>query len=1696
MAMTLAREYDSDDEDEQSGWGSHTSSEYRLREKPTALQEQRRAMQAVVDGHFRALVGQLLDSEGLDGDEFKKDSWLEIVASVASQAASFLKPDSLQDGSMDPGTYVKVKCIASGQRTDSCVVKGVVCKKNLTHRLMPSQIKSPRLLLLGGSLEYQRVSNQFSSLDTLLQQEKDHLSMMALRIQSHHPQVVLVERNVSRHAQEQLFEKKISLVINVKKPLLERIARCTGAEIVPCPDQIMKAKLGHCDIFHVERFVEDVGSFGKTGKLPTKTLMFFDGCPRLLGCTVLLRGAKIDELKKVKRVVQFAVFAAYQLALETSFLVDEGATLPDLSLKSPISVTLPDKSSKPDRSISMVPGFLLPGPASTVSAKPQQQVRSLNSFANNEAQPPVSTQNSSGIIRNQMGSTAAISSVTSSLFSTRNNSPNVSPRAADTHDFSTMMFDNLQVENDAPRSILNTSEGDTADKRFSTNSYETVCNMNNGLQNSTIMYVHDTKASDASLGRLDLEASEASNLASQVVCAETEGNVQSGSLWEDQMASRDEFPPSPSDNQSILVSFSSVCLRKGRVCERGHLFRIKYYGSFDKPLGKFLKDNVFDLSNVCGLCEETRDAHLHCYMHRQGSLTISVHRQKQQLPGKEDDKIWMWHRCLKCPRVNNVPPATPRVLMSDAAWGLSFGKFLELSFSNHAAASRVAACGHPLHRDCLRFYGFGSMAACFRYAPINVHSVYLPPSKLEFNHPDLDEWLRDEIGEITDKGKLIFAKHFNSLREIDEKAASTGTSKTPEARRRVAEYEASLIRNQKEFFETLHKATPMRKDASSRFADILELNSIRRGLSYLSLAWNEVLWCWQASIKSHKTVITSKSANLDETSILLGIKDKKTLEAEEACTNTAADAAEVQRPRVTDGNVQTKKGPVNIEDTCQDFMINMIESQKSIITDASISAHDLHSGLLVEVQQTCRNNSVMDVTEMKQNVRYPSDDCVFATSSSFHNLQIDNKNDVRQEATAIRLNELIADGMGSSHNEKSEVQGTEENFDLFIKLEPDSKKVSTSKVSCDQSNKLTDLQMSKSVIKNSSDLEKKEPISTNGLLIKGSIMKGQLGKKISRFYSSMLEQDSLLLRRSLSEGQFPVLADLTDTFGVSWTGKGQVVEAHEVHISSNGQEISAQSSVIESASTIDEPVAALFSETSCEPGGDPVSILATSGSSSCEEAGSGSIEVISTPSLPLRSEKSEDLGWIGTSFSDLYRTYNKSSHHFFNESSIYDPHGLYSSNDTVLPFGEGRIFLPLGIQGTVIPVYDDEPTSIIAYAITSHQYQSHLSDGTDSAKSSNVEKEGNIKCDAKDKELELSTTDSVSFHPLQTTDGSSERIEVTLRDKIVLADGSANLNLRESSNSHYSKATHVKVSFTDNEPHRKTKFMVTCYYAKQFDALRKTCCADQMDFIRSLCRCKKWGAQGGKSNVFFAKTRDDRFVIKQVTKTELESFIKFAPAYFKYLSESLKSGSPTCLAKILGVFQVTIRHGKGGKELRMDLMAMENLLYGRHVTRLYDLKGSLRSRYNADTTGKNKVLLDENLLESMLTNPIFIGNKAKRILERAVWNDTSFLASVDVMDYSLLVGIDEEHCELVLGIIDFMRQYTWDKHLETWVKASGILGGPKNAQPTVISPKQYKKRFRKAMKDYFLMVPDQWSPAAEVFGLPHVDSVESFQSVP
>lgn len=75
------------------------------------------------------------------------------------------------------------------------------------------------------------------------------------------------------------------------------------------------------------------------------------------------------------------------------------------------------------------------------------------------------------------------------------------------------------------------------------------------------------------------------------------------------------------------------------------------------------------------------------------------------------------------------------------------------------------------------------------------------------------------------------------------------------------------------------------------------------------------------------------------------------------------------------------------------------------------------------------------------------------------------------------------------------------------------------------------------------------------------------------------------------------------------------------------------------------------------------------------------------------------------------------------------------------------------------------------------------------------------------------------------------------------------------------------------------------FYMEQFHALRKAA-GCEYSYIQSLARCMKWDTTGGKSGSSFLKTRDDRFIMKQLSKIELEAFIKFAPHYFRYMQEA------------------------------------------------------------------------------------------------------------------------------------------------------------------------------------------------------------------
>ena len=77
----------------------------------------------------------------------------------------------------------------------------------------------------------------------------------------------------------------------------------------------------------------------------------------------------------------------------------------------------------------------------------------------------------------------------------------------------------------------------------------------------------------------------------------------------------------------------------------------------------------------------------------------------------------------------------------------------------------------------------------------------------------------------------------------------------------------------------------------------------------------------------------------------------------------------------------------------------------------------------------------------------------------------------------------------------------------------------------------------------------------------------------------------------------------------------------------------------------------------------------------------------------------------------------------------------------------------------------------------------------------------------------------------------------------------------------------------------------------------------------------------------------------------------------------------------------------------------------------------MRNRYTQETGEQNEVLLDENMVEFIFENPLFIREASKKLLRVSLWNDTLFLERNQVMDYSLMIGIDDERKELVVGLI-------------------------------------------------------------------------------
>jgi len=196
---------------------------------------------------------------------------------------------------------------------------------------------------------------------------------------------------------------------------------------------------------------------------------------------------------------------------------------------------------------------------------------------------------------------------------------------------------------------------------------------------------------------------------------------------------------------------------------------------------------------------------------------------------------------------------------------------------------------------------------------------------------------------------------------------------------------------------------------------------------------------------------------------------------------------------------------------------------------------------------------------------------------------------------------------------------------------------------------------------------------------------------------------------------------------------------------------------------------------------------------------------------------------------------------------------------------------------------------------------------------------------------------------------------------------------------------------------------------------------------------------------------------------------------------------PSALAKILGAYKIKLKYSKSNKIENVYIILMENLFYGKNdnetnnTIKSYDLKGSKSNRYISKKDLKmNQVLPDTNFKIDFNGEALVLEKNMFELLRVAIHNDSLILSKMNVVDYSLLLIIDENETinneinmenknnfnikTIRLGIIDYIRKYTWDKQLEHVGKV--IIN--RLQPPTIVNPNNYKDRFKNAIDKYFI----------------------------
>ncbi|KAF3014629.1 1-phosphatidylinositol-3-phosphate 5-kinase [Penicillium rubens] len=1605
--------------------------------------------------HVRKLLHQLLVESAVPNG----DSWENALMPILMKAADEVNPDVQNGDDMDIRHYVKLKKIPGGRPGDTSYVSGLVFTKNLALKGMSRNILRPNILIITFPLEYARQQHHFMSLEPVIRQEREFLENLVSRIAALRPNLLLVEKTVSGLALGLLEQAGIATAYNVKPSVLEAVSRCTQTRIMTSMDKLLTTTLhSECSSFDVKTYVHN----GRK-----KTYMYISGCPKELGCTIILRGGDDQVLRNVKRITEFMIYVVYNLRLETNLMRDEFGKI-STSPTEESSIPGKDKNLNPQitsregEAHLADPSSLQQGTNEKLGGISDSQILVDSDAAKVPDSIPMPT------YYNDMVKDYETKILSASPF-VKFEPPYLLTRAREME----RRLSYLKSLRDQDRNSNQITDENVKPQKFVLITPE---------------MVHQSPQDAPAKVKEVLHAAHEAEYDRALYHHQTQKRQ-----WEAYVAGNSNMFD-PYAHQNLVVLYSVVCTTTSVPCSGPDTFALEFYNEHgddtifesDLTLGQYVEDLCLTANSVCTVngCEKRMFEHHRQYVHGEAQISVLVQPYPCKLRGLHN-AVLMWSCCKICGNETQVLP------MSPSTWKYSFGKYLELCFWGRHLLARTGGCSHDLRRDYLHYFGYRDLALRVQYDPIRLLEIIVPRPRVTWK-VDNDLKLRNEVYLRTEQRLNKFMasvqdrlKGINVESVVPELLESCKTE-IENLIKKSHEDHSSLVRHLQDTY------------TSSRYWEIIPLNEVLRAVQEKVVEWDTTFADFEMNFFpsekdiKHMATLQLKKIFLDKdaTSVSTddalqtptdvedeinqtvdrprmmrrmtlspekaqnvlvsvveehaGKKHREDLEevelpsppasAEEA--TLSIDAASGTRPSPQDDAVsqeevrhldlavptgQSERSPVGLAGISSQSSVNndlpvMIPGDGSSESSPPESAEAPDQGIKNRIEDSGASDMPSTPVRRPSAIPRPTEPAVRRPSKA-------------RSPPLLRTQSQPANLPRSSHS----VQLPGSKMAFTNPIDPEKPAAQSPTKSSDR--KFSD-RLGFSSLKNARFASSHSLIPRSAPGKKGISQVSHLARHFEQLSREFEKERQRERRQRAAKGTqsraFP-LASSKPIVEV-YRNVREAVEEREPPVDTDESLPSAPRIPMDDMSrksdelthdhiTPDEP--SLPTDSSPEPlEADnalcPDNHLLSGGEADDHQSDEDQNVVGELHPVDSHEETKQSPEDDSIDFKELPKhernTLLKLLTNFWSERSAS---------------GWASLDYPLSVMDHVfadcnIIVREDEPSSLVAFALDSSDYKEKLS----SIQQRFDEAEEN-KPDAGD-----------------DIDAAKEaRVEHAL--------------LRPT-------GTHLKYQFQEGQ----AKMLCKVFYAEQFDALRKKCgVADRI--VESLSRCAKWDSKGGKTKSLFLKTLDDRFILKSLSPIETQAFLKFAPAYFQIMSEALFHELPSAIAKMFGFYQVIIKNPVTGTEFNWFLLLMENLFYDRVPTRIFDLKGSMRNRKVESTGERNEVLLDENMVDFIYETPLFAREHSKKLLGQSVWNDTLFLGRQDVMDYSLMIAIDESRNELVVGIIDCIRTYTWDKKLESWIKDKGFGGGGRN-RPTVTSPREYKGRFREAMARYVLQAPSCW----------------------